>query len=360
MIRTMLWWGRFDQDYSRNRILRHLLGRNGITVFDFKPRSSFLGSFEALLRRPKPVDAVWVPCFRHRDLASARRFASRSGARLIFDPLISSWDKIVFERGKYPADHLKSKRLLKREQSLFKQADYVVADTALHARFYIEQLDAPPDRTYVIPVGAEETLFFPQPAHPPAAQPEILFFGSFINLQGPQYIVDAARMVSDARWTLLGDGPLKDYCRTSADGLKQVRFEDWLPYEQLAGRIGAADIALGIFGDSPKAARVIPNKVYQALACGRPVITRHSKAYPAELLDYQRSGIIFVDPANPAALASAAKNLLAQRDRLQLLGRRASQTYTFWYAESQINDALLKLLLDLSRQQENRRQRDPV
>jgi glycosyltransferase involved in cell wall biosynthesis len=348
MVGTMLWWGRFDPDYSRNRILRHLLGQNGISIVDFKPRSSFFGSLEALLRRPKPVDAIWVPCFRHRDLASARRFANRTGASLIFDPLISSWDKIVFERAKYPANHSKARQLLTWEQSLFKQADYVVADTNLHARFYIDQLCARPDRTYVIPVGAEESLFFPQPDHAPATQPEILFFGSFINLQGPQFIIDAARMVSDAHWTLLGDGPLRDHCRRLADGLDHVHFEDWLPYEQLARRIGAADIILGIFGDSPKAGRVIPNKVYQALACGRPVITRHSEAYPAPLREQPSSGMIFVDPADPTSLAAAAKNLLAQSNYLQILGRRASQTYASWFSESKVNKALVQLLLDLS------------
>lgn len=344
----MLWWGRFDPDYSRNRILRHLLGQNGISVLDFRPWSSFLGSCEALLRRPKPAEAIWVPCFRHRDLTSARRFASRAGARLIFDPLISSWDKTIFERAKYPADHVTSRRLLRWEQALFEQADYVVADTELHARFYVEQLGAPPGRTFVIPVGAEESLFFPQPAHPPAARPEILFFGSFINLQGPQYIIEAARMVPEARWVLLGDGPLRDHCRRLADGLEQLCFEDWLPYEQLARRIGAADIVLGIFGDSPKAGRVIPNKVYQALACGRPVITRHSDAYPAELSDRHRSGMIFVEPADPTELAAAAASLLAQKESLHLLGRRAAQTYASRFSQSMVNDALLKLLLDFS------------
>ncbi len=348
MIRTMLWWGRFDPDYSRNRILRNLLAQNGVTVSDFRPRSSFFGSCEAYLRRPEAADAMWVPCFRHRDLTSARRFADHTGARLVFDPLISSWDKIVFERAKYPADHAKARQLLSREQSLFAQADYVVADTEPHARFYIEQLCAPPDRTYVIPVGAEESLFFPQPAHDPPAQPELLFFGSFINLQGPHHIIEAARMVSGARWTLLGNGPLKERCRRLADGLDHVRFEDWLPYEQLARRIGSADVILGIFGDSPKAGRVIPNKVYQALACARPVITRHSEAYPTELREQRRSGMIFVEAADPAALAAAAEHLLMQRDNLHLLGRRASETYASWFSEAAVNAALVKLLLDLS------------
>lgn len=349
MIQKMLWWGRFDPDYSRNRILRNLLKKNGVSLSDFRPRSSFFGTFESVLRRPEPADALWVPCFRHRDLVSARRFADRAGVKLIFDPLISSWDKTVFERTKFPAEHPKAAALLKQEQSLFGRADFVVADTELHARFFIEQLGAPPDRTFVIPVGAEEILFSPQPIHRPSVPPEILFFGSFINLQGPLHIIEAARLTPEARWTLLGEGPLKDQCRRMADGLTQVSFEDWLPYDRLASRIGDADIVLGIFGDSPKSGRVIPNKVYQALACGRPVITRYSEAYPEEIGRYRNSGVILVPPADPTSLAKAAKILLAEKDLLPQLGSRAIHTYKSWFSESVVNEALLNLLFHLNK-----------
>lgn len=347
MIRTILWWGRFDPDYSRNRILRNLLQHNNIETLDFVPLSSFFGTLESILHRPTPADAVWVPCFRHRDFKAARRWADKWGVKLIFDPLISSWDKTVNERKKYPANHPRALRHLNWERSLFSQADIVVADTELHARFFIEQLSAPPKRTCVIPVGAEESFFSPQQSRPTQARPEILFFGSFINLQGPQYIIDAARLVPEARWTLLGEGPLKNSCRQQADGLDHVVFEDWLPYDKLAERIGAADIVLGIFGDSQKAGRVIPNKVFQALACGRPVVTRSSDAYPSATKDYRRSGMVFVPPADPGALAEGAKKLLNQADDFNLLNHRAAETYTTWFSEKTVNRALARLLSEL-------------
>ncbi len=342
--KTILWWGRFDADYSRNRILRGLLADCGYRLVDFQPRSSLTGTIEARLADLPPVDAVWVPTFRQRDLRSAHRFAIRSAIPLIFDPLISAWDKAVFERQKFPAASRRGRRLLAWERSLFAGADLVLADSAPHRRFFVETLGAAPDKTFVVPVGAEDALFFPQPYHEPHEPPELLFFGSFIGLQGPEIIVDAAARLPEARWTLLGDGPLGPVCRQRADHLPQVRFESWLPYERLARRIGEADILLGIFGDSPKAGRVIPNKVYQALACGRPLITRCSAAYPEELAGDPGSGICFVPPADAAALAAAAAALLAEPCNLADRGLRARRSYEHYFSGEQVKQALLAAL----------------
>ncbi len=347
MKNSLLWWGRFDPGYSRNRILRTLLKRNHIGLEDFRPRSSLLGSLESMVFRPRPADAIWVPCFRHRDFNSARRYADKLGVKLVFDPLISSWDKVVQERAKYPAEHFRAKRLLKWERSLFSRADIVIADTLLHANFYVDKLAAPADCTRVIPVGAEESLFTPQPLRPLTASPEVLFFGSFIELQGPQHIIEAARQAPGVRWTLLGDGPLRSRCETLAGKVSNVHFENWLPYEQLAERIGQADVLLGVFGDSAKAGRVIPNKVYQALACGRPVVTRVSKAYPPELQNDQNSGLVLVAPANPEALAGAVSSLISHGPTLSVLAEQAHKTYQQFFSESRIEKELLAVLADL-------------
>lgn len=346
---SLLWWGRFDPDYSRNRILRTLLKRNNIQLRDFRPHSSMLGSVEAIVRRPEPADAIWVPCFRHRDFNSARRYADKCGVKLVFDPLISSWDKVVQERHKYPADHHRARRLLRWERSLFSRADIVIADTQLHADFFIEELAAPADRTRVIQVGAEEPLFASLPPRPFTTPAEILFFGSFIELQGPQHIVEAARLVPEARWTLLGDGSLRSHCESLAREVPNIHFEKWMPYQELPERIGRADILLGIFGDSPKAGRVIPNKVYQALACGRPVVTRVSEAYPRELYDSQQAGLFFVAPADPVALASMVRSLISDTTGLSSLAEQAATTYEKYFSAQRIGQELLEVLsaLDL-------------
>ena len=47
MTKKVLWWGRFDADYSRNRILRKLFLSLDWEIIDFKPRIGALGDVEA-------------------------------------------------------------------------------------------------------------------------------------------------------------------------------------------------------------------------------------------------------------------------------------------------------------------------
>lgn len=306
---SVLWWGRFDPQYSRNRVLRDLMLRAGCEIRDFRPLFSRTADLEAGLGRIPRPDLVWVPCFRHRDVAAAARWAKKANAPLVFDPLVSAYQKQVFEHAKFDAGSADARKLLESERQTFSLPDLVVADTRCHADFFRDELHVPEERLSVVYVGADGTFTAaPPPRRRPDEPVEVLFYGSFITLHGARTIVRAARLSSreNVRWTLLGDGPEKQACMAEADGLANVAFEDPLPYEKLCERIHKADVLLGVFGDTAQASRVMPNKFFQSLASGRPVITRVSSAYPQAALE--SSSVQFVPPDDPAGLANAVRN----------------------------------------------------
>ncbi len=342
--RQMLWWGRFDPAYSRNGVVRQHLAALGWHIRDFQPQFCAFGDIEAALRRlPKP-DAVWVPCFRQRDMAAARRWCDRRGVTLIFDPLISAYDKQVWERFKIKNGSPAAQRLLAWEREIFAKADLLIADTACHARFFSGTLGVPPARVRVVYVGADEGLFNPAPPREPHTPAEALFYGSFIPLHGANTIIEAARIYQGPplRWRLLGDGPAKPECQKAAAGLENVVFEERLPYAELPARVHRADILLGVFGTTHKAGRVIPNKVFQALAAGRPVITRASDAYPSEAA--HSDALAFVPPGDPRALSAAMAAWLAEPERLTRRAEAAREVYNRFFSASvvlaQLQDAV--------------------
>lgn len=357
----MLVWGRegnYGPDYPRNRVVFAALRALGHEVDLFRPKLSLLADLEYALRdRPRP-DLLWVPCFRQRDVAAAARYARRHHIPLLFDPLISAWDKQVHERGKFSADSTRARRLLDWERGLFARADVIVADTSGHADFFHEQLGVPREKLVVIPVGAEEEVFVHAPYRPRAAgEPlEAVFFGTFIGLQGVDHLVEAIGTYAaqpanpPLRFRLLGDGPLRAACEARAAELRRahpaldIAFEDWRPLAELPARLAQADFFLGIFGSGEKALRVIPNKVYQSLATGRPVITAATPAFAAALRADEEQGIFWCQPGNADDIARAIARLVARREEFPQLAAVARRTYEQHYSrvvvERAVGDAL--------------------
>jgi len=340
----VLWWGRCDPEYSRNRILRRLFADLGWEVRFFHPLASQTGGIEAFFHGLQRPDLVWVPCFRQRDIHSGAAWAGKWQVPLVVDPLISAYEKEVFERKKWPPDSRPAEKRRLYESALFSAADVVVADTPAHAEFFKQRLHVRPDRLCVLYVGAEADLFSPLPPETLKPPFEILFFGSFLQLQGADVIVRAAQMTLDlaARWVLLGDGELKAQIEKQARGVNNIAFEPWVRYDELPGRVARAHILLGIFGTTVKADLVIPNKMFQAMAAGRPVITRVATAYPQPVRDSDVIG--WVSPGNPAALANVVRQWLADPADLVRRGQETRRLFDDFFNPGELRKQLEMIL----------------
>src|SRR2546423_614129 len=113
-------------------------------------------------------------------------------------------------------------------------------------------------RVEVCLVGAEERLFKPGWR----GGERFLFVGKLIPLHGLETILEAARLVPDLHFNVVGSGQLQPLLQR--DRPANVGWTTWLVYEQLPAVLRGSKAALGIFGTPPKAARVIPNKAFQA------------------------------------------------------------------------------------------------
>jgi len=346
---NVIWWGRSDPEYSRNRLVLKFFKRFGWNIRFFSPVASQTGFLEAYLQRLSRPDLIWVPCFRHRDIHSASIWAKRWRVPLVIDPLISAYEKEAFERGKWPPGSKRSEKRRLYESGLFAKADMVVADTAAHADFFNQALRVSPEKIRILFVGAEDDRFQPRPVQAIEPPFEILFYGSFLKLQGTDTIVAAAKRTRDlnARWVLLGEGDLKNENKRQARLHQNIEFEAWIPYDRLSERISQAHILLGIFGTTLKADLVIPNKMFQAMAAGRPVITRSAKAYPEEI---RGSSVIgWVPGGDPEALAAVVRNWLKSPAALERRGLDTRRLFDSFFSEPKLEEQFEHILEDLSR-----------
>ena len=268
-----------------------------------------------LTRRPRGFDAFVVGYPGHLDLPAARRAAR--GRPVVFNPLVSLADTLVSDRGRFRPGSPAARVLERIDRGAFRSADLVVADTDAHAQF-LGQLTGRDDIAVCL-VGAEDRLFTPgwEPTTPFTA----LFVGKLIPLQGIETILAAARAVPDVRFRVVGSGQLDPLL---ADRPPNVEHVPWIDYERLPAEIRPAGCALGIFGTTAKARRVIPNKAFQALACGAPLITADTPAAHELLVDGESA--LLVPPGDAGALAAAIQRLAADGElarRIAAGGRAA-------------------------------------
>jgi glycosyltransferase involved in cell wall biosynthesis len=250
-----------------------------------------------LLRRPPGgFDVVIVGYPGHLDLPAARQAAR--GAPVVFNPLVSLWDTFVSDRQRFRDNSLPARGLRAVDRWALRVADLVVADTRANADFLARLADL--DRVEVCFVGAEERVFQPGWTGGGPA----LFVGKLIPLHGLATILAAARLVPDLPIRVVGSGQLESVL---ADRPANVEWIRWVEYERLPRELHGASCALGIFGTSEKARRVIPNKVFQALACGAPVVTADTPAARELLVDGESA--LLVPPGDPEALAEALGRL---------------------------------------------------
>lgn len=149
------------------------------------------------------------------------------------------------------------------------------------------------------------------------------FVGSFFRHQGIDVLIDAAptilRQLPDVRFLLVGDGVMREVWaeRVSARGLSaSFLFTGQVPYPEVPLYIGTTDLCVAPFladrGDAS------PLKLFDYLACGRPVVA--SAIPPLHDLLSRAQGIAPVPPEEPGALGKEVVRLLEDKEAARRLG----------------------------------------
>lgn len=269
------------------------------------------------LRRTGNVDAVLVGYLGHFDVHLAR-WVFR-GTPIALDHLIFAAGT-ARDRGTSPG--ARTWVLERLDRSALSAADIIVLDTEEHRARVPAALVG---RTVVCSVGAD-ARWFDQGEHaaadPAPSDPvKFVFFGLFTPLQGAQQIGRALNLLSartDLLVTMIGSGQDLALARAAA-GSAPTKWVHWVNHADLPSEVAAHHVALGIFGTTPKAAEVIPNKVYESAAAGCAIVTSDTPPQRREL----DGAAIFVPQGDPPALAAAMVALVEDRNLLSSMRKAA-------------------------------------
>lgn len=214
--------------------------------------------------------------------------AQLRGVRVIGDCFFSLYDTLVNDRKLFSERHLLMRALFQLERLSLRCCDVIVADTEAHADYLAELFTLPRERFQLAFVGAEAGCFYPY-KQSKAKKAPVLFYGQFSPLHGIDVILDAAEKLPDVPFKIIGSGQLYEEYKDRLSA-NNITYQPWVSYGELVHEINRARVCLGVFGSSEKARSVVPNKVYQSLACGTAVITMASNALSG------LEGVTEVDP----------------------------------------------------------------
>jgi glycosyltransferase involved in cell wall biosynthesis len=279
-------------------------------------------------RLPRP-EAILVSSPSLFPLPVAARWARRFGARLAFE-VRDIWPLTLRELGGLSRRHPLVALMQWLEDYGYRTADEVIsvlpaADGHMTARGM-----APAKFSY-LPNGIE--LNGRSPGGPaPAAVRDAIRPGSFtVGFVGTlgranvlETLIDAARLVAsdDVQVVVVGHGPERDQLMARAADVPNVTFVGPIPKRDVAATVELFDACYVGYRRSPLYRfGVSPNKLYEYMAVGRPVLFAVDAAnQPVQEADCGRT----VAPEDPEALADAIRSLAAcSETELARLGANA-------------------------------------
>ncbi|MDZ7271981.1 MAG: glycosyltransferase [candidate division KSB1 bacterium] len=186
------------------------------------------------------------------------------------------------------------------------------------------QYGFPPEKViwlpYTIPIHEYEPCY--------EADNYFTYVGRLSREKGIELLVEAMENVEGAELYVCGTGRLEESLKrmVATRGMRNVRFLGHLGGEQLRAVMRRSMFTVVpsiVYDNSPLA-------VYESFALGKPVAGARIGGIP-ELIDPGQDGVLF-EPNNRADMVSAIRVLVADRQRLEAMGRRARAKAERWFA----------------------------
>jgi glycosyltransferase involved in cell wall biosynthesis len=241
---------------------------------------------------------------------------------------------------------------------VFRRVDRIVAVSEGIKEWIIEEYKVDPERIAVIPNGTNPDIFSPLGIETvderiglPAGLPIVGFVGSCCPYHDVPLLIEAAVHIGDirddVRFVIAGDGYMrKSWMRLAEErGVGHVfLFTGRIPYEDVPHYINAFTVCAVLYDRGLSSRSVSPIKLYEYMACGRPIVGTDLKGV-GDLLKTSGAGIA-VPPDDPEALAEALLSLLSNKALCEEMGRRGRETVLTFYTWGRVAQDVAEVCRD--------------
>ena len=241
---------------------------------------------------------------------------------------------VVLEVNGNPSDEAESQGADKKtieeidelEKEKLRMPNKIIAVTE-GTKDYCISLGIDKKKIVVIPNGANINIFKPMDQKECRNHlglgdyPIITFVGAFRQYQGLEHAIESMHYIlqeiPNAKLMLVGDsGEYRGYTfrptiqdlRSLAEKTgvgKNIIFTGRVPYEMVPYYINASDVCIALVMEQKSGQSSL--KIYEYMACGKPVIARNTSGY--EIINEYKTGIL-VNPEDKKEISNAIINLL--------------------------------------------------
>ena len=300
----------------------------------------------------KNVDLVWgtsPPIFQG---VTAWVLARIKGAKFLFE-VRDLWPQFAIAVGvlKNPVLILLSEWL---ERFLYRRADRVMVNSP---GFLEPVTSRGAKRVELIPNGADPSMFDPnndgmefRRSNQLTDKFVVLYAGAHGMSNDLEVVLDAAALLvdrNDIQLVLLGDGKEKPalMARAQKKDLTNVTFLPSVPKTEMASALAGADACLAILKPLEEYKTTYPNKVFDYMAAGRPVVLAIDGVI-REVVEAAGCGI-FAAPGSADEVANAIRQLAADKKESRIMGLQGRDYLQKNFSRAAIGENLLGLLEDL-------------
>jgi glycosyltransferase involved in cell wall biosynthesis len=303
----------------------------------------------------KNVDLVWgtsPPIFQG---VTAWILARLKGARFLFE-VRDLWPKFAVAVGvlKSPVIIGLSEWL---ERFLYRRADQIIVNSPGFVN-HVRTLGA--RHVELIPNGADPAMFDPADRgtefrlqHDLEDKFVVLYAGAHGMSNDLDVVLEAAKLLlhgsskSNIQIVLLGDGKEKPALQKQAEGngLTNVTFLPSVPKQNIPAALAGADACIAILKPLDEYKTTYPNKVFDYLAGGRPVVLAIDGVI-RQVVEDAGCGI-FVEPGRANLLADALVKLASDPEKSRAMGMNGRRYLEKNFSREKISERLISLLEEL-------------
>jgi glycosyltransferase involved in cell wall biosynthesis len=290
---TVLYFGIFDPNFSRNKIYTDGLRQNGVEVLVCTDHSKGLLKYWRLFQKHRLLrnkyDAMIVGFPGYIVVPFARLIAT---APVYFDALCSFYETQIISRDAYKGNPFRLPYVKTIDWLSTRTANKVLVETIEQKNYFVKNLGVREDKVFVTYTGVDESVFYLDDSIKKSERFTVLFRGRITREAGAETVVRAAKLLENENidFLIIGfgwDDVIKDFNKVMEElkpkNVKHVTGQ--IEIGKLRELMLKTHVSLGQFGDNERLKRTVPHKAYESLALKIPYITARTGGISEILTD---------------------------------------------------------------------------